>query len=276
MMKIAYLTGPYLATSSIRMMLHEQWGADNVYELRSVDLAKADLSRFDMLVLPGSVGEISPYPAILREEELDNLSHALHEGLIVWTDCSATYYMLNDIRYLSSNGEEKTRTGLGLIGGTALGPVEDRAMSPQEEHRFAEVVLRRIAFRDNGNQRLADVCYGNGPGLYLSEEELANPNTQVLARYDGVPQAPVAGVTKKIGHGLLISLGVLVQIAPHHMHGRFADDAAERHRLEMFNHLSRVDDHRISFLKLIINTINSHYKTLNRTSNGGLEHATYP
>jgi len=275
-MKIAYLTGPYLATTSIRMMLHEEWGPDQVYELRSIDLAATDLSQFDLLVFPGSVGEVSPYPGILREQEMENVMGALNNGLIVWTDCSATYYMLNDIRYLTSTGEEKTRTGLGLIGGTALGPVEGQAITPQDDHRFSEVVLRRISFRDDGGHRLADVCYGNGPGIHLSEDELANPNTYVLARYDGAEHAPAAGVAKRIGRGLLVSLGVLVQIAPHHMRGRFAEAAAEQHRAEMFSHLSRVDDHRRSFLYLVFNTIRAHYHSLNRPTDGGLKHVTFP
>lgn len=280
-MKVAYLTGPTLAVSSIRIMLMEQFGKSNVHEIRSSILSAIDLTQYDMLVLPGSTGEVSPYPDILGELEIANIFEAVEEnGLVLWTDCSATYYMLNDIEYISSMGLKKTRLGLGRVDGKARGPVLGKGLEPSENARYAEVIARPVSYDIAGKTGIAEICYGNGPGLYLSAEERANPAVTVLATYADAPDAPVAALTKKTGRGLLVNFGVLIQIAPDHINGRFNNREAEEHRRYLFNRLSYSDEHRCEFLALVFRMIRNHCKSLKKPGAArlthGVEHVTFP
>lgn len=229
------------------------------HEIKHTDLRSTDLSQFDLFVLPGSFGEVSPYPDLIGESEASLLLDAVEKnGLILWTDCSATYYMHDRIEYTTSAGLHKTRPGLGLIDGVARGPVTGKALAPTEDSRFSDVVIRRIGFNYGTTRCTADICYGNGPKLELSASERANPDVKILARYCDAPDAPIAGITKKIGTGLLISLGVLVQISPEDMIGHFQDETSERHRLALFNHLSAADSGRRLFLDMIVQQIREH------------------
>jgi glutamine amidotransferase-like uncharacterized protein len=280
-MKVAYLTGPTLAVSSIRIMLMEQFGRSNVVEIRSSILSAIDLTQYDMLVLPGSTGETSPYPDILGELELANIFEAVEEnGLVLWTDCSATYYMLNDIEYISSMGLKKTRLGLGRVDGKARGPVRGKGLVPSENSRFAEVIARPVSYTVAGKAGTAEICYGNGPGLYLSDEERANPAVNILATYADAPENPVAALTKKMGMGLLVNFGVLIQIAPEHLNGYFSNPEAEEHRRHLFNRLSYSDEGRREFLSLVFRTIRNHCKSLKKSGAAplthGVENVTFP
>lgn len=280
-MKVAYLTGPTLAVSSIRIMLMDQYGRGNVHEIHSSTLATTDLSAYDMLVLPGSTGEVSPYPDLLGLDEITNIFDTVeNNGLVLWTDCSATYYMLNDIEYISSMGLKKTRLGLGHVNGQARGPVRGKALPPSNNARYAEVTVRSVSYGLDGKSGIAEICYGNGPGLYLSDEELSNPDVTVLATYDDAPDTPVAALTKKMGRGLLVNFGVLVQIAPQHINGQFSDPEAEEHRRYLFNRLSQFDEGRLEFLSLVFKMIHAHSKSLKNPErthlNYGEQHATYP
>ena len=280
-MKVAYLTGPTLAVSSIRIMLMEQFGRSNVHEIRSGILAAVDLTQYDMLVLPGSTGETSPYPDILGELEIANIFEAVEEsGLVLWTDCSATYYMLNDIEYISSMGLKKTRLGLGRVDGKARGPVKGKGLEPSQNSRFAEVIARPVTYNIGGKTGTAEVCYGNGPGLYLSAEERANPAVNILATYSDAPDTPVAALTKKMGIGLLVNFGVLIQIAPEHLTGHFSEKNAEEHRRYLFNRLSYYDDSRREFLSLVFRMIRNHCKSLKKPGAAhltyGVDHVTFP
>jgi glutamine amidotransferase-like uncharacterized protein len=264
-MKAAYLWGHNLATHSISLMLHDQFGKRNVTQIPAEDLKDADLSRFDLLLLPGSVGETSPYPQILTPEVAPKLFNeaVYNNGLMLWTDCSATYEMTRIIQFTSSKGELITRNGLGIYDADSLGPYSGQAIAPSLTERFQDVVIKRIFY--NSTQRKnceADICYGNGPAIYLSDKELRNPDVNVIARYGTTENSPVAAMTKKFGKGLLISLGVLVQISPDHMMGTPSDERAAKHRRALFNHLSEADHLRQHFLGTLMHHVHTHYNSL--------------
>lgn len=262
-MKVAYLNGEHLAITSIRLMLQECFGKDNVLEIPFENLNTIHEQDIDLLVLPGVTGETSPYPKHMGEAERESLRRAITEnGLILWTDCAATYLMCNKIEYKSSTGEEKTMPGLGLIDGVARGPVAGNAIAPSQEDRFRDVVIRRINYK---GERTADVCYGNGPGLFLSDEERNNHDVEIIGHYTDVADAPVAAMTKRVGQGRLISLGVLVQISPEHMDGHLTNENHERHRKALFNHLNTCNDQRLDFLNVLLSYVQSHLRMLGKT-----------
>lgn len=258
-MKAAYLTGKDLAVHSIDQMLSDRYGRNNVTALDASSLAEADLSRFDMLLMPGCVDEVSPYPTIMTPAAIGNLKNAVERGLFLWTDCAASYDAMRDIEFLSSTREIRRRNGLGFYDGVAKGPIDGHAIAPSPEDRFVDVVIRRIFYNcANDDNHSADICYGNGPGLHLSEQERNNPNTTIIARYGDHDTAPAAAISKKIGQGMVLSLGVLVQIAPNHLHGNPADENLARHRTAMFNHLSGAETQRQHFLNTLFSIVDNH------------------
>lgn len=258
-MKVAYLTGKDLAVHSIDRMLRDQYGSENVTSIDARDLGNADLSRHDMLLMPGCVDEISPYPQIMTHEATANLKRSVDNGLFLWTDCAASYDAMREIEFLSSKNELKRRAGLGFYDGLGKGPVEGHAIAPSKEDRFADVVIRRIFYTcANDCAHSADICYGNGPGIHLSEQELNNPDTKIIARYGHDDTFPAAAVAKKIGNGMVLSLGVLVQIAPSHLEGNPANENMARHRTAMFNHLSGAEAQRRHFLNSLFAIVEDH------------------
>lgn len=259
-MKAAYLSGHHLATTSIRMMLEECFGKQNVYEHSFDEIDYIHERDYDLLVLPGIAGEHSPYPSRMGEKEKLSLKQAVEEkGMILWTDCAATYLMCNNIEYHASNGDCKKIQGLGFIDGVARGPVSGETIAPDPHNRFRDVVIKRVQYNTD---KTADICYGNGPGLFLSDTERNSEMVDVIGWYHNVDGAPVAAMSKRIGHGLLISLGVLVQIGPSHIQGPpLSDSNDERHRSALFNHLSTHDEQRMDFLNILLNTAMLHYQS---------------
>ena len=103
---------------------------------------------------------------------------------------------------------------------------------------------------------------GTGRPCFLSDKELQNPDVNVVARYGTTERSPAAAVTKKFGNGLIISLGVLVQISPAHMEGTPSDERAAKHRKILFNHLSKADHLREDFLGTLMHHVHTHYNSL--------------
>lgn len=261
-MKVAYLTGKDLAVHSIDWMLREQYGRENVSAIDAGQFGNVDLLRYDMLVMPGCVDEISPYPQIMTEAAITNLEQSVKNGLFLWTDCAATYDVMRDIEFLSSTREVKRRNGIGFYDAIGKGPVDGHAIAPSAEDRFVDVVIRRIFYTcANDCSHSADICYGNGPGIHLSTHELGNPDTKIIARYGDSDTSPAAAVSKKIGDGMILSLGVLVQIAPSHLQGNPADENMARHRTAMFNHLSGAEAQRQHFLNSLFAIVEDHHNS---------------
>ncbi len=239
-MKAAYLKNQAFATTSIELMLCEVFGAVNVQPLSLSDLRPSALKQTDLLILPGIAGEVSPYPQMLPPNKADMLLKTAEDhGMTIWTDCAATYWSAREISYLGSDGKKRGRSGLGWIDAVAAGPLPGKALAADKNFRYADTTTVAIEYYKGGETLRTDICYGNSPALYLNEDEARNPDIEILARFDETPDKPVAAMTKTLGHGMLVSLGVLPQIKPAHLIGRQQDFAAEKHRRDLFNAVAR-------------------------------------
>ncbi len=254
------------------LMLREHFGERNVAPVTVEELSYTDLSGDDLLFLPGIPGERSPYPKILTPLVQTRLLRELERGLIIWTDCAATYEMMATMKFRTSGGRILTRTGTGWLDGHADGPVEGCALPSSAGDRFQHVTLRQVFYRtQDGQQRVALSAYGNGPGIRLSPREIKNPDVAVIGRYGESDDSPIATVTKKIGKGLLLSLGVLVQVSPYHVSAvantnfRHAD-ASKRdenilaNRDYLHRHLAANDHLRLAYLDHLLGIVRSHYE----------------
>lgn len=271
-MKAAYLMSadPLFIVYESSMMLKAEFGKKNVDPVWLEELHRSDLSDCDLLFLPGIPGEVSPYPDIMTPQVKAMLFNEVRRGMILWTDCAATYEMMTDMEFHASSGEIKQRKGLGWIDGMARGPVSGHAIAPAPSDRFQHVTLKEIFYRVRGEQRSAWAGYGNGPGLILSDEERRNPDVQIIGRYGPDDSSPAAAVTKKIGHGLLMSLGVLIQMEPASIQGqptlpsRDVRDTAAQHRTKILEKLQETDPSRRAFLNHLMEIVRTHYQGVQR------------
>lgn len=160
------------------------------------------LKNYDLLVMPGIVGEDSPYPEILPLHKADQILECMEShGLILWTSCAATYYCFEKLVYLRRNGQTKTLNGLGIIKGVAEGPAY-RHLTRDDFRRSAhrDRVLAELELSDQSRIfRALDI---NGPSLYPHEDKLVDS----FLRYSNVPNQPVAGFTKDVGNGMILGL----------------------------------------------------------------------
>lgn len=170
------------------------------------------LKDYDLLVLPGIVGEDSPYPQILSQHKSDQILDCMEEnGLVLWTSCAATYYLFEKLVYLKRNGQMKYLNGLGIIKGHAEGP----AYRHQTRDSFAysaqhDRVLAELALADKSQIfRALDI---NGPALYPEPESLVDS----FLRFSNIPDQPIAGFTKNVGQGLILGLSSHPEFALNH------------------------------------------------------------
>lgn len=165
-------------------------------------LRKHVLKHYDLLVMPGIVGEDSPYPQILPQYKAQQVIDCMEEnGLVIWTSCAATYYCFEKMAYLKRNGQMKMLNGLGLIKGIAEGPAYQNVTRQNFEYSaHHDRVLAELALANSDQVfRALDI---NGPALYPHAESLVDS----FLRYSNIPGQPVAGFTKNIGHGLILGL----------------------------------------------------------------------
>jgi glutamine amidotransferase-like uncharacterized protein len=170
------------------------------------------LKNYDLLVMPGIVGEDSPYPEILPKFKAEQVVSCMEEsGLVLWTSCAATYYCFEKMLYLKRNGQMKMMNGLGLIKGLAEGPAYQNVTRQSFEHSaHHDRVLAELSLADSDQIfRALDI---NGPALYPHSESLVDS----FLRYSNIPGQPVAGFTKKIGQGLILGLSSHPEFALNH------------------------------------------------------------
>ena len=257
-MKVAYIHQENLSSYSLMLMLNEAFGKRNVTAISGKRFSVTDLSPYDMLVLPGTATEENPYFDLFLPQDVTYLRKQVEEGMIIWTDCAATYHVCDYIQYTDSDLNPKSQRGLNWIEATGAGPVSGRALPRSASSKFMDVATQRIIY----DGHTAEICYGNGPGLHLSPSETLNPSVKIIARYKDVENNPVAALTKRIGRGLLISTGVLVQIAPDEMKEALPYPEAEAHRRSLFNKLVQVEPQRLHFRDYLINEARQHYRGL--------------
>jgi glutamine amidotransferase-like uncharacterized protein len=151
------------------------------------------------------------YPTLLPPEKMAVLKETIEKnGLILWTFCASSYFMFEEISYQKRSGVFKTRQGAGLIKGAArhgFNHITRRELnaSPWNDYIMAGIHV-------DGHRELLRSLNINGPTMIpsLAEQQLVHQ----FMRYKDIQGA--AGITKKIGRGLLIALGVHPELSPIH------------------------------------------------------------
>lgn len=206
--RIACLSGQGLYSRDLLLMLHSLFMGCPISQISPHHITPSQLAAYDLLVLPGIIGEDSPYPEMIPQSKKAILQDSLENGLVIWGQCAAAYYMLSSMEYRCRNGVHKSKAGLGLVEGKAIGPAyRHKTRTWREGPALNDMVLARLHRLDGSLVRAFDV---NGPALHPDP----HANTKIFSRYADIDGSPVAGFTHSRGRGLLMGVSVHPEIAP--------------------------------------------------------------
>ncbi len=261
-MKVLYFEEKQIfATSSIAPWLCQEFGKHNVAPIRPGELRPSLLRDVDILVLPGIAGETSPYPRILPPEKADLIYRKMEQdGMKTYVECASFYWASENISYERSDGRILRKEGLGWIGGLARNV--GRGIALDKDFRYADTVPTDIEFYEGDHSAYTSICISNGPALHLNESEKNNPDVRITARFVHEEDQPVASMTKIIGNGMLIGMGVLPHIKTPQLIGRCTDPEKERHRSALFNRIAANETGITRFERTIFDHIKQHQETL--------------
>lgn len=170
-----------------------------------------------IIILPEIKGEESFYNRHIPLKARKVIKSHVANGAMVVTQCAASYWIAQKIFYSPGQGERKFRSGQNVFNGVAMnsfGPVKGywRPSNGKEDLGGCHIIPLIVKTKDGWQ---ADKCwYGNGPAFYAPEGKTP-PEVEVLARYSGADDAPIAALHARFGKGSFLVSGPL----SHYHHG---------------------------------------------------------
>ena len=220
-MRIGYLTDQRLGVHSAAKMLSRLFGEANVCALKNTDITKSSIQDFQLIFLPGAIGEEGICDELMSPEQRDLVfSEVSENGLPLWTDCMWTYRICDETRYEFRNGQHQTWQGYGWVHGDSEGPAIRSGHT--EDIQLADITF----YNPEQVERFQIGCH-NGPGLIVNRND---PHIKIIADYQGLKRDYVAALTQKTGRGLIMAQGVLPQVTFDHAQGFNHDPVREAHR----------------------------------------------
>ncbi len=207
-MRIAILEAQKIAGYEIEMLALPLMFPDaEITGIQPKHISPHGLAQYDLLILPGINGLDSPYPDILPARKKEVLENAIqNNGLILWTECAATYYLFEEYRFAKANDHIKERYGLGILKGRADGPAfaEMTHSNPPSSDKFISKFKHHVVadIESSKNHLPYQALDVNGPALYPSSDNL--PFSEIF-KYAGMPKKPICGLIQERGRGLLMA-----------------------------------------------------------------------
>ncbi|HRK97438.1 MAG: hypothetical protein KDJ26_08020 [Alphaproteobacteria bacterium] len=205
-MRIAILEAQGIDSHHLRhLALRTMFPDADIVGIQAIHINPNHLTEYNILILPGIIGEDSLYPDILPAEKAICVTQAIQEnGLILWTECASTYYLFDHYHYTTSNGQIKNKNGLGLFKGIACGPAFSSVTrrTPHATSRFANHIIADIQ-SNNGTLPLPYQALDvNGPTLHPSPNN--KPFSEIF-RYTNLLENPICGLIQQQGNGLVMA-----------------------------------------------------------------------
>lgn len=169
-------------------------------------------NRAAVAVIPGIWSEDSQYFDLMGGAEGQRtLQNFVTGGGVLLTVCAGSYLVSRKTEYTPPWGKRRERENIGaLFNATARGPLQGLGMRPDGDEWYDGVHAVPVTFKAaDGTWKETKVAYGNGPALFPHDK---NNDYEVLARYSGLPDAPIAAAWQDIGDGAALWLGVLPHI----------------------------------------------------------------
>lgn len=180
-----------------------------------------DPSQTALLIVPGIIGEDSPYPQDLDMQAMKKINAFVAQGGSLLGVCAGAAHLSRRVVYNAPWGVTKFRHNpYGLFNGLASGPVHAYASSYEPSNRFSDITISPvIAGTSRAPHDHIHIPYGNGPAFYPANDE----QVTVHARYRDLPGQPPAVISKAYGAGTVMLSGIHPEIT--------------RTQLEQVNHM---------------------------------------
>lgn len=205
------------ATGSMTEALKKSFNADeyNLIRIRADDVRHGILREPDsrLFVLPGIVGEISPYTAQLDATALKEIHDFVTlKPNVMLTVCAGTYFVSRETVYDTGRSPPRGKISLApFFNGAAKGPVSTYGRSADLMSDFDDVVVVPVHFKNaRGKWEATQTCYGNGPALYPDDPDDAT--IDIMARYADVAGNPAALLRQSFGKGAVYLSCILPEI----------------------------------------------------------------
>lgn len=209
-----------LAITSVQLSFRESFPQAKLRHLEQADLESGGgLNGIDLLVLPPSHGDITPYEFILKGKAAENVA-AFAEEHAVAAFCSGAYALTDRFSYRYTDGNRRDYRGyIPLFDLPAQGPEDFDFVMKDGGSRFADVRLLDVFSKVAVTPTRTPLCYANGPSFDIAAAE-GHPDYRVLATYKG-GNAAILG--RKTRSGLALAFGALPEIQASHVPEKYAD-----------------------------------------------------
>ena len=229
------------ATGSLIPSLQQAFDAAEytIHRITGKDVANGVLRKTPsgIFILPGIIGEISPYSDQLPLSSLHEISDFVgRNNNVMMTLCAGSYFISRQTVYVPDHGAAKGRHSLApMFNGVARGPVPGYGRASTDNCRFDDVIAVPVRFKDeHGTWDSAKICYGNGPALY--PDDAGHPDVEILARFADIPGEPVAILRQSFGAGSIYMSCVVPDIAYQHIEAERGHESARQLMNELKEH----------------------------------------
>jgi glutamine amidotransferase-like uncharacterized protein len=229
------------ATGSLMPSLQQTFNAQDykIHRITAQDILGGVLRtpQSGIFILPGIVGEVSPYTAQLPLLALQEISDFVgRNNNVMLTLCAGSYFIARQTIYVPDHGAPKGRHSLApMFNGVARGPVPGYGRASSNNCQFDDVIAVPVNFKTaDGSWDSAKICYGNGPALY--PDDTNHPDIEVLARFADSPGEPVALLRQSFGAGALYMSCVIPDIAYQHIEAERGHESARKLMNELKDH----------------------------------------
>jgi len=157
----------------------------------------------DLFILPGITGDDCAYYNHIQKAS-PAIKKCIQNGTVFLGICAGAYYAMTNIEYRKRDGSYKHRVSpLGLINGTAKGPVEGDGIPYDGNMEWDSCVARKIELsgHDSISGKEGRALYSCGPRFIPDKNSLY----RVFGRYADHPEKPDALIMKSYGKGLVIA-----------------------------------------------------------------------
>ena len=221
------------ATGSLIPSLQQSFNAHdyNIRRITGQDIAAGILRtpQSGIFILPGIIGEVSPYSAQLPLSSLQEVSDFVgRDNNVMLTLCAGSYFISRQTVYVPDHGEPKGRHSLApMFNGIARGPVPGYGRASTDNCRFDDVIAVPVRFKTaDGSWDSTKICYGNGPALY--PDDINDTAVEILARFADIPGEPVALLRQSFGAGSIYMSCVVPDIAYQHIEPERGHESARQ------------------------------------------------
>lgn len=197
------------ATSSLISSLRRSFDS-SAYDIHNISVhdfrqhLTAAQNRPRAFILPGIIGQDSPYQHIFKKDDLEKLGQFVRNGNVFLGICAGAFFVTEITQFVPpwDNGIKHLRSLNPLFNGVANGPLHSYTL----RHG-----LNVVPVRIDGQAKDIFLPYSMGPALFPANPK--DPDLEIIATYSQMQRNSIAVLRQKIGSGSIYLSGPHPEIA---------------------------------------------------------------